>query len=117
MTTRDLVLSSEYLPILEQSHTAKSLISGQILLMALQASSVSLVRMCLEEPLGHSFRLYMTILNLLSTWYVLLRLVLPEACKRLAWGLTGLLDTVMGLAEWSVSLKASAYNALLLVDG
>ena len=43
LTTRGLVLSSEYLPILEQSHTAKSLISGQILLMALQASSVSLV--------------------------------------------------------------------------
>ena len=57
LRTRGLVLSSEYLPILKQSHTAKSLISGQILLMALQASSVSLVmRMCLGEPLGHSFR-------------------------------------------------------------
>ena len=57
LTTRGLVLSPEYLPILKQSHTAKSLKSGQILLMALQASSVSLVmRMCLGEPLGYSFR-------------------------------------------------------------
>ena len=68
LTTRALVLSSEYLLILKQSHTAKSLISGQIFLMALQANSVSLVmRMCLGEILRHPFRPYITILNLLST--------------------------------------------------